>query len=107
MEKLYTKEMRGKKTIYKEYVAPPEQKTALHFSESQCITAAGALGMTLLMVFERNIPPHKRVARKIKAVENAILDLYQGTGEQIDPEIADLMCATWDRVMVELAGQDL
>ena len=78
--------------------------SVLEFTEAQCLTAAGALGAVLLAVFERNIPPHKKVARKIKAVEAAILDLFQGTGAEIDDEVAELMIETWDRVMKEVAN---
>lgn len=100
-EQLYRK-VEGKRVRYVPVVPEPELQTVLQFSDAQCITAAGALGMTLLMVFERNLPPHKKVARKIKAVESAILDLFHGTGESIDPEIADLFCKTWDRTMLAL-----
>ena len=39
----------------------------------------------------------------VKAVQEAVLALYAGVGEPIDDEIADLMCATWDRVMKEIS----
>lgn len=102
---LYEKITVGKTTRYKEYVPPPEPVTYIQFTEGQCITAAGALGLVLMNVFERNIPPHKKVARKIKAVEEAITDLYRNTGQAIDRDIAELMIGTWDRVILELTAE--
>lgn len=78
--------------------------TVVALSDAQCLTAAGALGLTLLCLFERHFPAHKRVARKIKAVETAITDLYAGNGEAIDTEIADHFCKAWDKTMLEMSA---
>jgi hypothetical protein len=94
----------GGKVSYQPVTAAEETKTVLNLSEPQCLTAAGALGVTLLMIFERNIPSHKLVARKIAAVKAAVLDLYKGTGEAIDDETADLIFKAWDGTMKSLAG---
>jgi hypothetical protein len=103
---LYEKVMIGKRTTYREYtpVEEPETLTDINFTEAECLTAAGALGMMLLMVFERNVPAHKVVARKIKALEASILDLYKGTGAPIDDNIAELMAITWDRTMKSISA---
>lgn len=101
-DQLYRRIQTGNRTRY-EPVAEPDPVTVVELTDSQCITAAGALGVTLLILFERHFPPHKRVARKIKAVEAAVLDLFAGTGEAIDEEISTLFCATWDRVMREIS----
>jgi len=103
-EQLYRKVMHGKRTAY-EPVGDAEPVTTITFTESEALTAAGALGTMLLMVFERNIPPHKRIARKIKAVEEAVLDLYNRTGAVIHEDIAELMARTWDRVMKEISAE--
>lgn len=103
MQQLYTKTITANgRTRYEPYTQPPVQSLSL--TEAQCVTAAGALGTMLLMVFERNMPAHKKVPRKIRAVELAILDLFRGCGETIDPQIADLFCATWDKTMQELTA---
>lgn len=83
----------------------PEPETYITLTDAQCLTAAGALGTTLLMMYERLNPPHKKVARKIKAVEVAILDLYQGTGEPLDRDIAEIMCAAWDKAMMLVSAE--
>jgi hypothetical protein len=100
-EQLYKKVMKGKRTTY-ELVVDDSPDTVLTFTEGQCLTAAGALGVTLLTIFERNIPPHKRIARKIQTVKDSVLDLYAGTGEPIQDDIANLIFKTWDKVMREM-----
>lgn len=103
MEQLYRKEQHGKAVRYVP-VAAEETGPVLTYTDAQCLTVAGTLGTVLLTIFERNIPPHKRVARKINAVQAAILDLYAGTGAKIDDELAEQVFTTWDRTMREMAG---
>lgn len=100
---LYRKTMQGKRVVYVPVTDEPQ--TVLNLTEAECLTAAGALGVTLLMIFERNIPAHKLVARKISAVKTAVLDLYKGTGEAIDDDIAELIFKAWDRSMKSLSGE--
>ena len=88
-ETLYKREMKGKRVTYTPVVPVDETITVVNLTDKQCLSAAGALGATLLHLFERHVPPHKRVARKIKAVEQAILELYHGTGEPLDLDVAD------------------
>lgn len=102
-EQLYRRVQQGQRVRYEAHQPEQPQETVLNFTDAQCITAAGALGATLLIIFERNIPQHKKVARKIRAVEDAILELFRGTGEPLDREIAELFCATWDKTMRELS----
>lgn len=98
----YTKEISPKgKVTYKEYL--PDNEAVIELTDAQCLTAAGSLGITLLTIFERNFPEHKRVAKKIKAVEQSVLDLYSGTGQPIDPELADYFCKAWDRTIREIS----
>lgn len=101
MSQLYKKVMVGKRTTYQPVVA--DEPTIVALTDKQCISAAGALGVTLLALFERHFPPHKRVARKIKAVEEAIIDLYTGNGEALDDEIATHFCIAWDETMRRMA----
>jgi Holliday junction resolvase RusA-like endonuclease len=103
-EQLYRKVMKGKRTTYELYVEQPK-KTVVEFTESQCLTVAASLGVTLLIIFERVIPPHKRIARKINNVQNAILDLFYGTGAKLDDDVADLIFKTWDQTMKKIAGE--
>lgn len=86
--------------------APP----AMHnINDRQALTIAASLGCALLIIFERHFPPHMRNARKIKAVEKAIIDLYHGSGEALDPEISEWVCKCWDETMrraQELPGDE-
>jgi hypothetical protein len=91
-----------KNNRYQEIKPEEEEVTTLTFTDGQCITAAASLGVTLLMIFERNIPPHKRIARKISNVRESILDLFAGTGEPLHPDIAEKICKCWDKTMRSL-----
>ena len=96
---LYQKLPNGR---YKLFVEPPPK--VVEYTDAQCVTLAGALGVVLLTTFERNMPAHKLVARKIKAVEDAILDLYRSSGAELDEPIAELVFKTWDKTMSELSA---
>lgn len=101
--KYYTKEISPKgKVTYKEVIE--DDVAVIELTDEQCLTAAGSLGITLLSIFERNFLEHKRVAKKIKAVEQSVLDLYSGTGKPIDPELADYFCKAWDRTIREMSA---
>lgn len=101
----YKKIMVGKRTTYQPVESEPEPVSCIVMTDAQMLTAAGALGATLLCLYERVLPPHKRIARKVKAVEDAILNLYHGSGEAIDPEISDHVCKSWDRAMKDLSTE--
>lgn len=106
---LYQKVPHGKTFRYvPAEVDIPGEGVTIHYNlnERQALTAAGSLGVVLLSLFERNIDPKKLVFRKIKAVEDAILDLYKGTGQEIDDEVADAMCRAWDKAMHLIAAED-
>jgi len=99
----YTKQISPKgKVTYVEVVE--DDTVVIELTDEQCLTAAGSLGLTLLCLFERNFPEHKKVARKIKAVEQAVLDLYRSTGQPIDPLLADDFCKAWDRTIREMSA---
>lgn len=103
---LYTREETpGGKVRYLPYNLPNDDDltTTITFDEGECLTAAGTLGCVLLGLFEKHFPSHKLVARKIKAVETALLELYRGTGKKIDPKITTLILKTWDRTMIQMS----
>lgn len=108
-EVIYRKVMKGKKTTYE--IVPVIEGATLNLTEPECLTAAGALGVTLLMIFERNLPKMKNgtpklAERKIAAVTAAILDLYKGTGEAINDDIALLIFEAWDKTMKSLSQEE-
>lgn len=104
-EVLYRKTMKGKRTVYEPVQSETEPVAYINLTDGQMISAVATLGTVLLMLAERNFPEHKLLHRKIKAVEAAILDLYNGTGQHVDLEICDHFCATWDRVLKELSAE--
>lgn len=105
----YQKVTKGKSVRYEpiELDTPGSGPTTYYnLTDKQALTAAGSLGVVLLSLFQRHIPPHKVVARKIVAVEAAILDLYKGTGQEIDDEVADAICRAWDKAMQLISSEE-
>ena len=100
----YIKRSLGKRTVY--FLSQPDTTPdiELEFTDAQCLTLAGSLGAVLLMTFERNIKPHKLVARKVKKLEEAILDVFNNTGDKVDPEIMELAFRVWDKTMKQMAA---
>jgi len=70
-------------------------------TEDQALTIAGALGVTMLNIYTKIIPAHKRNARKMAAVEKAIAALYAGQGDVIDEETAVWILGCWNKTMRE------
>lgn len=103
-EQLYVKRLHGKRTSYLPYQPATTPDIELEFTDAQCLTLAGSLGAVLLMTFERNIPPHKLVARKVKKLEEAILDVFNNTGDKVDPKIMELAFRVWDKTMKQMAA---
>lgn len=100
MTETYRKVMKGKRTTYELIPPEPTQEPEIrNLTDKQLITAAGALGVTLLCLYERTFPPHKRIAKKVKALEGAVLDLFHGTGEPVDVEVVNWLCQCWDGTM--------
>lgn len=69
-------------------------------TDEQAVTIAGTLGISLLINYQRLMPPHKLVARKVKAVENAIVDLFRSTGQQVDTEVLKHILKCWDEAVL-------
>ena len=102
---LYEKTIsKGGKVVYKPYTPPSQAPVVMNINDREALTIVASLGMMLIMLFERHFPPHQRNARKIKAVEDAIFNLYAGSGEKLDPEISDWVCRAWDETMMKAQG---
>lgn len=101
-EPLYRKIIKGGRVTYKVYEPEAEQIDILNFTDEQFVTVAGALGMTLLMVAERHFPPHKLIARKVKAVNEAIISLYNNTGHKLNDGFAEYIVEAWNKTMKEM-----
>lgn len=100
---LYKKVQQGNRVRYVEHVpeANPVPECS-EFDNAELITLGVSLGVMMLMILEKQIPPHARNARKIKALENAILDLAKGHGAPITEEMTQYWVDVWNRVMFEV-----
>lgn len=89
----------GGKVSYRPFTPVKEEPTVIEMTDTQMLTCAAALGVTLLTLYERCLPPHKRIARKVKAVEDAVISLYAGVGEKVDHETLEWFAKMWDSTM--------
>ena len=108
-EPLYRKVKKGKTTRYEPVQPEPvdDTVTTITFSNAECVTVAASLGMVLLMLAQRNMQPHQLVARKVKAVETAIADLFKGTGEKLRVDIAEGVMRCWDETMQRISNEGI
>ena len=91
------------RVTYREYIpTPATDLCADEFDTAECITWAVSIGITQLMILERQLPSHARNARKIKALTEAILDLAKGHGKPLPDEMVDYVIGCWNRCMVEI-----
>ena len=89
------------RVTYREWTPPlpmatviPEEKEGL--TNGQIVTLGVMAAVTALKLLETHIPPHKVIYRKLEAVEQAILSLASGNGEQISKELVDRWADTWN-----------
>lgn len=115
METLYRKVMKGKTVRYEPVQPEPDglvsgvepTVTTITFTDRECLTVAASLGMVLLHLAQHNMQPHQLVARRIKSVEMAIVDLYRGTGEQLRVDIAEGVMRCWDETMKRISTEGI
>jgi hypothetical protein len=100
---LYEKVMIGKRVSYRAHVPPPLNLPD-DMTEGQIVSAVGGLAILTIHGYQTLLPEHKRISKKVQKVKDAVLDMYQGTGQHIDQEIIDHVCAAWDGTMRKLAG---
>lgn len=92
-ETLYRRIEQGKRVRYEPY--SPEIDD-IDLTEAQILSMVGSLGVTVIAQYENMIPPHKLNARKIKAVKEKILDLFQGTGQKLDEAMVNYWIDCWN-----------
>lgn len=101
--KLYERVQVGKSVRYVEHVPVTKEVPVVdEFDSGELITLGVSLGMMMLMILEKQLPSHARNARKLQALQAAILDLAKGHGKPIDPAMADYWVDVWNRVMSEI-----
>lgn len=108
-QELYRKVTKGKAVRYELVQPEPEDNTVttITFNNAECVTVAGSLGIVLLKLAQRNMQPHQLVARKIKAVETAISDLFRNTGEKLQVDIAEGVMRCWDETMKRVSTEGI
>lgn len=102
---LYEKHQTGSRVRYVPHVPIEETPTIIEMSDKQMLTVAGALGITLLTLYERVLPPHKRVARKVEKVKDSVVDLFQSAGDPVDVETMEWLANAWDSTMRSMTAQ--
>lgn len=70
-----------------------------NMTEGQLVTLGVSAGVTCLLIMEKYIPEHKRNARQIKKLEEAILELAKGKGEELDNDIMEYWAESWNQSM--------
>ena len=109
-EQLFRRVVKGKSVRYEPVEHMPqadEAVTEVTFTDRECITVAGSLGVVLLKLAQRNMQPHQLVARKIRAVEMAIIELFKDTGEELRIDIASGVMRCWDETMQRIANEGI
>ncbi len=95
------------KVSYKLHVPVPSPSHALNLdmTEGQIVSAIGGLAVIAIHGYQQMLPEHKLIARKVQKVKDAVLEMYQGTGQHIDEETIEFVCAAWDGTMRALSGE--
>ena len=102
---LYVKTMVGKSVRYVPYVEPPLMLPD-DMTEGQIVSAVGGLSILTIHGYQTLLPEHKRIAKKVQKVKDAVLEMFAGTGQHIDQEIIDFVTKAWDGTMRKLAGAE-
>ena len=102
MQQLYTKTVseRGKVT-YTPYA--PNTRAEIEIDNGQLATLAGTIGLCTLMGLERHLPPHALLSRKIRAAENAIVEVAKLGGKELDQRMTDAGTEAWGAAVQRLA----
>lgn len=115
MDTLYRKIQKGKSVRYEAVQPEPDGSapltdqtvTTITFTDRECLTVAASLGIVLLDLAQHNMQPHQLVARRVKAVEDAVKDLFSGTGEALRVDIAEGVMRCWDETMQRISTEGI
>ena len=102
---MYIKTMKGKKTTYKPYDEPPLILSD-DLTEEQLVSCIGGLAILAINGYQKLVPDHKRVSKKIQKVKDSVLEMYAGCGADISEEHIDFICNAWDQTMKRLADTE-
>ena len=96
------------KVSYKLHVPTPvvsPHALNMDMTEGQIVSAIGGLAVIAIHGYQQMLPEHKLIARKVQKVKDAVLEMYKGTGQHIDEETIEFVCAAWDGTMRALSGE--
>lgn len=91
---LYERIMQGKKTTYREHI--PKKIEMPEIEQNQVTTLLYALSISMLMSVREQLPAHALVARKVKAVEDAIVSLSAITAVPMDEDLVTVGVQAWN-----------
>lgn len=97
---LYEKIMQGKKTTYREYTPKPIKMPEIE--QSQVVTLLYTLSISMLMSVREQLPPHAAMARKVKAVEEAIVSLSKLNAEPMDEDLVTVGVEAWNAAIYSM-----
>jgi len=103
---LYTKEVSAKgKVTYKLFVAPePRALISDELTPEQITNMVGTVGIMLINSIYETLGPKTFLANRVKSVNQAIFQLYKGTGQKIDDETVEFTRTCWNSTMMALAA---
>ncbi len=110
VEPLYRRVMQGQRVRYLPVIDDRPADHVVEYTDEECLTVAGSLGITLMMILEKNLPKTPNgspgiIERKIRDARNAITELYRGTGKSVHDDIANQTFNTWNYAMTVIATQ--
>jgi hypothetical protein len=98
---LYTKETTaGGKVRYVPY--QPEHED-IELDDNEILAIAATIGIALMIQYQQQIPAHKRNARKVMALENAIADLFQYGQKEISHSIVTYAMDCWNLAVMNIS----
>lgn len=80
---LYEKTMKGGRVRYVPW--QERYRATLHLEDAELCTILSGMVTGFLMAAEDHFPPHARVRREIKKLEDALVSLAQAVGTVSDP----------------------
>lgn len=75
----------------------------LDLTDAQLATLAAAIGTCSLMCLSAHLPPHKLLARKLKALEEAIIDLAKLGGGVLPENVVNAGGYGWVAAVDKIA----
>lgn len=79
--------------------------TAKEISQEEMITLMATFVSAFLISIEEQLPYHKRYAREIRKVEDAVVSLAKLVAKPLDKELIDLGVRGWNAALTTMQGE--